>query len=318
MVECKIQKLEDLAILPNPFDGSNNFKMVIRFADKNLKDRMNGFVEERRKYSIYKEAVSNISDTSIDSNKTAIRLFNSIIDYKDSKDKIEKCEYNLKLIPYNEACKLMNTNSVELNRKAIKIFESLEDFKDSKDKILDCEINLKKIPYNEACNQISETSIDSNQKAIQIFESIIDFEDSRENIEKCNSLINFIKEKEEIKRIEAEKEAERKRIEEERKRKEIIANFKKEYRESIVFKVIFLCFNVIICLVGSFIMSSIMISIDSNLKGGKTFLFFFLFVVMFISNLYAVNSTSHLFDNQEIFNKYKELGVIDENGNIIE
>lgn len=204
LVECKIQKPEDLINLPNPFDGNSNFKKVIRFADKNLKDRMNGYVEERRKYSIYKEAVSYISDTSVDSNKKAIELFESILDFRDSKDKYLKCEYNLKLIPYKKACELMNNNSVDDNYKAIKIFDSLRGFKDSKDLIINCEINIMKIHYKEACRLMSNSSIDSNQSAIKIFESIIDFEDSREKINQCNFIINSIKEKEERKRILAE------------------------------------------------------------------------------------------------------------------
>ena len=187
LIECKIQKPEDLVILPKPFDGNSNFKKVIRFADKNLKDRMNGYVEERRKYSIYKEAVSHINDTSVESNKKAIKLFESIIDFKDSKDKIEKCEYYIKLIPYKEACELMTKKDIDSNKKALEIFKTIEDFEDTKEKIEQCEDNIKLFPYidyyNKACNMMADKDIFVKKNAIGIFKDIIDYKDSREKIE---------------------------------------------------------------------------------------------------------------------------------------
>ena len=192
LVECKIQKLEDLAILPKPFDSSNNFKMVIRFADKNLKDRMNGYVEERRKYLIYKEAVRNISDTLIDSNLNAINLFKTIADYNDSKDRIKECERNIQQIQYNKAISLMSNIDVLSQNKAIGIFKAILGFKDAEDKIKKCENNISQIHYDEACKLMNSNSVEANRKAINIFDSIINFKDSKDKIQLCETNIKLI------------------------------------------------------------------------------------------------------------------------------
>ena len=207
MVEYKIKREDDFVFLPKPFESSNNFKKVIRFADKNLKDKMNGYVEERNNYFIYKEAVSNISDTSKESNNKAINSFKTIINYKDSKEKISQCLINIKQISYNEACKLMDKNKVDSFKKAIEILESIIDYKDSKDKITQCKENIKRISYDTACKLMTSEILEHNNKAISIFESIIDYKDSISKIEKCKRNIEEIKDRLEHIRIKVEEDS---------------------------------------------------------------------------------------------------------------
>ncbi len=75
--------------------------------------------EEIYKNTTYKSAVSKISTLSIPSNEKAIKLFESIIDWKDSRELIEKCNQNIESIKVAEE-KLESERNVKAQKAKIR------------------------------------------------------------------------------------------------------------------------------------------------------------------------------------------------------
>ena len=103
LAEYKIKRIDELANLTEPFDTSNNYKKLIRFADENQIIELNSYIDQinkRNEYNrqefIYNKACSLISETDKDSNYKAIELFENIEDFKNSKEKIEQCKLKIK------------------------------------------------------------------------------------------------------------------------------------------------------------------------------------------------------------------------------
>ncbi len=105
MAELKVIKQEQLANCEQPFDENGNYQKAIRFADKQLAEKIKGYVErinnrneENRIKSIYYDAVSKQENANTESDYLeAAECFKSIIEYKDSKILFEKCLESAKL-----------------------------------------------------------------------------------------------------------------------------------------------------------------------------------------------------------------------------
>ena len=189
MIENRVKNRSDLGRLPKSFEDSGNFKKAIRFGNQELKDELNGYLEQIEhniKYPVYAHGCEEMKKGDIASLEKAISVFNGIIDFKDSKSKIAECKSKIKDITYDKACEKMSQSSIESNEEAIKLFSSLIDlgstFKNSGNNIEICRLNIKKIKYNYACMAMEEKSY---EKAISIFASISDYEDSKEKLKEC-------------------------------------------------------------------------------------------------------------------------------------
>ena len=109
MAELQVKNRKQLAGCAKPFDDRDNFSKVIRFGDEALENEIRGYIayinernETARKQSIYDSAKLKISNDSKESNKEAIKLFESIIDWKDSRTKIDECIAKIKDIEIAE------------------------------------------------------------------------------------------------------------------------------------------------------------------------------------------------------------------------
>ena len=90
--------------------------------------------------------------------KDAKRIFDSIKEYEDSKDKIIECTTLIDQIDYDNACEILNTYDFDegFYDQAIKIFTDLKDFKDSKEKLKEAKsIKEKATKYLEAEKHVS-------------------------------------------------------------------------------------------------------------------------------------------------------------------
>jgi len=149
---------------------------------------------------LYDEAVKayRIGESQNDRAKYlyALKLFNTILDYGDSRELAEKCNSAIKRIDeaeeaklesiYNTACFYMSNNRYE---DAIKQFSQIEDYRDSKQKIIDCQagIKLKEAEeteriYQEAIALMNKGKYD---KAIDLFFKVIKYKDSMKLKEAC-------------------------------------------------------------------------------------------------------------------------------------
>ena len=95
--QCK--KKEDLKNVAMPFENDNNYQKVMRFGSEKIKAELKGYIdfiiernEQNRLAKIYNEALGLMKSSKVDDCLRAKNLFNSIIDYKDSKELLEKTQ----------------------------------------------------------------------------------------------------------------------------------------------------------------------------------------------------------------------------------
>ena len=98
MAELRIKTQEDLKNCAQPFDNSNNFQKIIRFADDDLRNTINGYIdfintrnENERLLQIYTKAKQKMDINTIDKYEEAIGLLESIENYEDSQALISEC-----------------------------------------------------------------------------------------------------------------------------------------------------------------------------------------------------------------------------------
>ncbi len=191
MAELKVRKREALSDCPQPFDESNNFKKAVRFGDKKLGDELNGCIKH------INERNENVRLTGI----------------------------------YNGAVKAMNSAGTETAYKAaVSTFKTIPGFKDADILSEQCleraEICRKDSIYANARSQMTGEAITGYEAAIRTFQKISGWKDADEQIIACQRKIEEIKVKEEVDRLERERQAEEKRIAKEKtvkKRKRIFA-----------------------------------------------------------------------------------------------
>ena len=181
MAEKKARRQEDLKDSAQPFDTSNNYQKVIRFADPALADTLRGYIkrinernENDRIEGVYGNALRAMSSASSESAyRSASGIFKSIPGYKDSDALSEEC------LEKAEECR---KDSVYDSAKALMIGENVESY----------------------------------EQAIKTFRTIPGWKDSGKQIDACSERIWEIKRKAEEARLEAEKKAEEQRIAKER------------------------------------------------------------------------------------------------------
>lgn len=99
MAELHVNKQEQLMDCTEPFDESNNYQKVMRFADETLKTTLQSYAdyvrtcaENARVEGLYQKAVSTLESAKTEKQcKDAAAIFQSIIGYKDADEKISMC-----------------------------------------------------------------------------------------------------------------------------------------------------------------------------------------------------------------------------------
>ena len=112
----------------------------------------------------------------------ALEAFNSLGDYKDSKEKAAECQNGIDDANYNAALELMEKEDYE---EALEAFDSLGGYKDSKEKAAECQNG---IDYNAALELMEK---EDYEEALEAFNSLGGYKDSKEKAEKCR--LNILK-----------------------------------------------------------------------------------------------------------------------------
>lgn len=97
MAELQVAKRADLKNCKVPFENSNNYKKVIRFADQDIREELTdciNFIKERnetdRKKRIYNDALQLFEKGNAQSINTAVEKMKSISGWKDSDEKFKE------------------------------------------------------------------------------------------------------------------------------------------------------------------------------------------------------------------------------------
>ncbi|MBE6801694.1 MAG: TIR domain-containing protein [Ruminococcaceae bacterium] len=157
MVEMKINKKEQILTSSQPLKNYKSFEKAVRFADQQLKtvllqyeEKVQNTIDEQE----YNKAIAIINGkhTSQNDYEKAAKIFNSIIRFKDAKEKEVYCLEKIDEIKNNAVlCKAkskMTGNYVSSYEEAIRLFKTIPGWKDSDEQMLVCykkidEINAK-------------------------------------------------------------------------------------------------------------------------------------------------------------------------------
>lgn len=150
LLELGVKKQDDLSRVQNTFDNSANYEKIMRFADKELKEKIKGYneaVKERNAKDLYAKCIQEMAKAKTEQEFLTIKQnFDSISFYSDSKEKakicMEKSVIAKKEAAYNKAVTLMSSKSINKiadYNKAIELFKSVDGYKDSEAKISECD-----------------------------------------------------------------------------------------------------------------------------------------------------------------------------------
>mgnify|MGYP004648786207 CR=1 FL=1 len=166
MAELRVHRKEKLANCKEPFYDSNNYQKAVRFGDDKLIADLEGYIkhidernENNRLTETYTSAINamNSAETE-DYFKAAAHAFQSIADFKDSKEKakecLEKAEAARKDAVLADGKSKMTGEDAQAYKNAISIFKTIPDWKNSAELILQCEQKIEAIKAQEEADRL--------------------------------------------------------------------------------------------------------------------------------------------------------------------
>ena len=171
MAQLKVKKQEQLIEYPKSFDDNNNYQKLLRFGDNKLVEQAKGWItainernELARLTAIYDNATEMMNKaTSEETFKDAAAKFESIQEFKDSKELAEKCleqaeisqEISRKNSVYALAKGYMTSTSSITCRKAIAEFQSIPGWKDADQLLAECQNKVGELERKEEEKRIA-------------------------------------------------------------------------------------------------------------------------------------------------------------------
>ena len=229
LAELKITKFVNLYKHTEPIASLPLFKKAFRFADKELKSKLDqaaseneNFLENKRLDGIYTDATTKERiGTSESDFLSAAKLFESILSYKDSVERAKQCrekaerareeakrmaeeaELQRKMSIYQDGCAKLQSGDIETVFRAKELFRSTSGFKDAAEKIIECDREIERLRlarresiYVAACNALQNGKTESDvSKARKDFELLGDYKDSKEKVAACDEWIAKLKER---------------------------------------------------------------------------------------------------------------------------
>ena len=160
LVELGVTNVEELVDNARDELSSNaNYQRALRFADEKFKAKLIGYnagivkkAEERRKEQIYQLAVAKLSERLY---LEAIKIFESISDYKDSSNQIKRCYELIELAKkeniYCTAVTRITNRVVDdvVLKQSIQDLQSISGYKDADEKVCELQARLEKYYYDK-------------------------------------------------------------------------------------------------------------------------------------------------------------------------
>ncbi len=166
MAELRVHRKEKLANCEKPFYNSNNYKKAARFGDDKMFADLKGYIkhinernENNRLTDTYTNAINamNSAETEADF-KSAAYAFQSIADFKDSKEKakecLEKAEAARKDAIFADGKSKMTGEDAQSYKNAISILKTIPDWKNSAELILQCEQKIEAIKAQKEADRL--------------------------------------------------------------------------------------------------------------------------------------------------------------------
>ena len=166
MAELEVNVEDALCNCDDPFDDYDNYAKVMRFADNTLKEKLEKDIEHiltrnenDRLKGVYAKATQQMNTATTEGDyKVAATTFNSISDYKDSKELSEKClekaEIARKAEILSNGKRKMTGEIISNYESAIKMFASISGWKDADEMISVCQKKIEEIKAQEEAKRL--------------------------------------------------------------------------------------------------------------------------------------------------------------------
>ncbi len=156
LVDLKVSTKEGLLTCGQLFDQNNNYKKILRFGDSELKTFIQRASEEGgadAREQLYKDAVWKMENSIMpEPLRECQKIFESLGDYMDSKDKLEECKQRVKDAEekkledlYNFNRDLMNRDDIDMCKRALKFFEGHRGYRDCSEWAVQCKTKIERL-----------------------------------------------------------------------------------------------------------------------------------------------------------------------------
>lgn len=213
MAELKVRKQENLKDCADVFDGRNNYQKAVRFADKELKTTLTGYIEHitvrnenARLDGIYSSACEMMRNASTENAfKESEKVFLSISHYKDAEVLAEQCAKKAvecmerdKAASYYSAVNKMNESTTETEFKALaERFAAFGDYNDAsthaercKQKASECAERDKEERYDVLVTMLNSECAELDlHEIMESLKKFGDYKDAPQQLEVCRKKI---------------------------------------------------------------------------------------------------------------------------------
>ncbi len=156
LVDLQVSTKDELLTCGQLFDQNENYKKIIRFGDEEIKAFIRRASEEGgadAREQLYKDAVWKMENSIMpEPLRECQKVFESLGDYMDSKDKLEECKQRVKdaeekkledLYKFNRD--LMNQNDIDMCKRALKFFQDNARYKDCATWAAQCKAKVERL-----------------------------------------------------------------------------------------------------------------------------------------------------------------------------
>ncbi len=176
----------ELAVSLGSLFAVESYKKASRFGDENFKAKLELYNQQ----AIYNYSVDFLDNCAApkecDRAKEFFKRIPNYSEFKDVKEKLDKCDDKKNALIYDKAVSLMRSSRFE---EAIKCFESISNYTDSKQKITECKDLINKDIYDSAVRMFNNAeNVNNITEAKKQFLSISDYKDAKEMAERCSEL----------------------------------------------------------------------------------------------------------------------------------
>lgn len=202
MAALRVSRQEALRDQPHPFDSDPNYQKAVRFADDELAAELRGMIahirernEQEAREAAYQKAVKALEEAKLEKDFIlAKKLFSSLGNWRDAKEKIQQCEAARLDFMYRQAEQAMNLSACEPDySEAKQLFKNLGDYRDAAQKVQECEDARKNCIYTDAASCMHDTAgITDLNTAIWMFQMIPGWRDADQKIIECQQMIQDI------------------------------------------------------------------------------------------------------------------------------
>ena len=189
--------LDDLVTLREPFHMNNSYQKAVKFADSDLREKLQGMAAQVQAVYEIEQARRNEELAKQEREKQArIQAEKARRDELVEKERSSAYEYALNI--------LEKATTVKALEPAIKVFGSLNDYRDAEKQLKNCFDKAKTIQndinYNFACTMQERNSIADVKSAQTKFHQLasVNWRDSRERAIQCEYRIQELKQCEQL------------------------------------------------------------------------------------------------------------------------